>query len=315
MFMKIFGRESENSSLIDNKTICGVLSSLFVLNGCGFDFDYGTPLGATDTDEYRDTDAQTVEDTQWDLGSDSEGDRIDTDFDTDTISNPPIDTGSGPSETDSEDDQSSDSSSDPITNVFTTDDNVLAVFELNGDVKDTSGNGRHGLLIGGAFVETAFGKGLKMGGDPQGFSWGESQLIKTPFTIEMVLIPSDMSDYEKLFGFNDGLDNGWYYLERAFKAWPNGRIGSGFEPNTRHYLAMVSSAENTINVYLNGKSIGTTSASFTGSLDQAIFFRDDTATKRSEFFKGVADAVRISSVARSLEEIQQVQALLNTQPI
>src|SRR5690348_903334 len=52
----------------------------------------------------------------------------------------------------------------PETNVFTIDANVLALFELNGDLKDTSGNGRDATLIGGTFVPTSWGMGFKTPG-------------------------------------------------------------------------------------------------------------------------------------------------------
>lgn len=196
------------------------------------------------------------------------------------------------------------------TDVFTPDGKTLAIFELNGDVQDSSGNGRHATFIGGAFVDTTFGQGLKMNGDPQGFSWNFATLIKSPFTIEMVLIPENMSNYEKLFSPNDKGDEGWYYYERGFEAWPNGKKGSGFKTNTRHYLAIVSETKGSISIYSNSVLIGKTSTSFSEPPAKAIFFRDDQVTGRSEFFKGVAEAVRISNAARSASEIAAIQNLL-----
>ena len=170
------------------------------------------------------------------------------------------------------------------------------------------------MLTGGTWVETEFGEGLRMNGDPQGFTWGYAGLITHPYTIEMVFVPWDMSDYEKLFGFDSNLDNGWYLDNYAFEAWPHGSVGSGFTRNTRHYLAIVSTSSTNINVYLNGNYLGSLSASFTAPPGAAIFFRDDTATGRSEYFSGVAEAVRISNTARSVSEMDAIQTRLDSQP-
>lgn len=201
-------------------------------------------------------------------------------------------------------------------NIFPTDNATLAVFELNGDLADTSGNARDATSIGGTFVTTAWGKGLSLSGQAvQGFHWNSfAPLLVHPYTVEIVVTPRTLGQYRKLFGATDTSDNGWYYRSARFDAYPNSSLPTVLTANERHYFAIVSTAANKVDVYVNATKIGATGAGFTAPPASAIFFRDDTFTMRNEALDGVVDGVRISSVARSASEITAIQTRLSAQP-
>lgn len=206
--------------------------------------------------------------------------------------------------------------------IFEVDASTLAVMELNGDSMDGSGNSRNGMLLGGDFVDTEFGQGLRLLGDaPQGINWDAyKDLITHPFSIEMVLVPTDTYDYRRLFRYDDELDEGWYYGDYLFYSYENDAIpevGEPFVADERHYIAIVSREEGMellIDVYLNGMLVGSTPAgylgSFTDPIANAVFFEDDGG----EHLIGVVDALRISSGTRSTDEISAVQSRLETRP-
>jgi len=202
----------------------------------------------------------------------------------------------------------------PCANIFTTDTNTLALFELNGTLADSSGNNRNATLIGGTFVTTSWGQGFSVPGQStQGFQWNTyAAMITHPYTVEMVVSAQNVSCWKKLFGPSDSADAGWYFCG-GFSSYPSNAIGPTFTTNQRHYIAVVSTSSNAIRVYVDGSSIGT-SNNFIAPGGAAIFFRDDTNTSRSEALDGVVDAVRISKVARTATEIQAVQAKLAAQP-
>jgi hypothetical protein len=187
--------------------------------------------------------------------------------------------------------------------------NVLAQFEFNGSADDSSGNNRDGELLGGTFVSTRCGSGLRIGEDTHGVDWSKfaAELIH-PYTIEMILTPEQTSSYAKLFSSDASADAGWYYHSQGIRLYPNDWFGEGSvlegEP---HYLAFVSTAADTVDVYFQGVLLGSGDAGFTVPPTQAIFFKDDDATGNRESLRGVVDALRISSTARSANEIAAVQ--------
>ena len=201
----------------------------------------------------------------------------------------------------------------PSSDVFGPAAGVLAKFELNGNVTDSSGNGRNAVLLGGQFVATAFGQGLHVfAGGPTGIDWSQfASFLVHPYSIEMVLRPQETSNFRKLFSFSDTADNGWYYQLQGFRAYPNAGLGNGqLRAGDRHYLAIVSTAVNQVNVYFQGVLLGATNAAFSAPPPQAIFFRDDAASGRGEQVDAVVDAIRISGVTRTITEIAAVQARL-----
>ena len=201
-------------------------------------------------------------------------------------------------------------------NIFPADGDTLARFELNGDVTDSSGNRRDATLIGGSFVPTSWGMGLRVTGvATQGMQWtAYASLIVHPYTIEMVLTPTDVSCYKKLFGPSDSMDTGWH-LCGTFQTYPNNMIGPALTANVRLYLALASTTSTTFDVYENGTLIASDQpTSFAAPPPEAIFFRDDSSTSRVETLSATIDAVRISKVARSQTEITQIAMKLAQRP-
>lgn len=235
-------------------------------------------------------------------------------------------------------------------NVFEPDGTTLALFELNGDFSDSSGNGRDAEPIlafsdAGAdagdpadrWVDTEWGQGLSfpetsdLVAHAWGFDWSQyANLIDETFTIEMVFVTTTNDCYQRLFMFERGNDDGWYICE-SFSPYLSGSQtvyqpfsdgGSGnLVLDVRHYLAMAvhpgptqdaSSTQSQVDVYIDGALAGTVGSSFLGSPTDAIFFEDlDT----DEQFNGVVDSVRISNGNRSPAEIAAVWDKLNEQPL
>ena len=200
---------------------------------------------------------------------------------------------------------------------------VLATFEFNGDAMDVSGNGRDAQMLGGDFVPTQYGEGLHvyLGWDyntwdvlPMGIDWSPyAQNLQHPYTIEMVLTPADTYYYQKLFSFDDTMDEGWYFVSQGVEAWPN--PGTGYWQmggGQRHYLAFVSTPQDTMDVYFQGVFMGNVASGLPATLGQAIFFRDDSATGRYEQLDAVVEALRISGVRRTQAEMDAIQGRLES---
>ena len=213
------------------------------------------------------------------------------------------------------------------TSVFGVDPNVLALFELNGSLDDTSGNGRHaGTIVPDAgpdagapvFVPTAFGEGLFLPKTlTQGFQWNAyAPLMTKPHTIEMVVVPTATTCYGRLFSFNRTNDQG-FYICNGFQAYPNTALGPVFPPGERLYLALIvrsgdDAGPDVVDVYVNGAFRGTSVTNYTAPPMDAVFFRDESA---GEQLPGVVEAVRISSGARQPSEISAVQSRLQSRSL
>jgi hypothetical protein len=200
-----------------------------------------------------------------------------------------------------------------VRSVFPMDQHVLALWEFESSAQDLSGNGRDGDLLGGDFVVTPFGRGLRVGeGDPTGLDWSDhATLLRHPYTVEMVLFPEDVTFWRKIFSFDDASDHGWYYKQGGVQAYPNLELGAGtVRARTWTYLAFVSTAADEVEIYFNGESLGSTGAGFVAPPPQAIFFRDDTVTGRHEQLVATVEAMRISSTTRSAAEIAAIQKRL-----
>jgi hypothetical protein len=231
----------------------------------------------------------------------------------------------------------------PCGNVFTADNSTLAIFELNGDYTDSSGNGRDAIpsydptvdsaipsVDPARFATTEWGKGLKLDGSAfEGFDWSQyASLLTEPFTIEMVMVPTETNCYQRLFAFERDNDVGWYLCD-GFMAYPENSLPAAgsdasaqdFPIGERLYLAFVvqttasadASAGSVMDVYVNGQLLGTTHSQFLTPPTDAVFFEDDNHS--SENADGVVDAVRVSSGNRSAGEIAATWALLQTQPL
>lgn len=187
-------------------------------------------------------------------------------------------------------------------------DNVLAVFEFEGNANDSSGNNRSGTLLGGAIVPNDCGSGLQIADNAHGLDWSaHAALLVHPYTIEMILTPEQTTSYAKLFSHDDTQEAGWYYGSNKIELFPWELLGTdNVLPGVRHYLAFVSTGPDTVHVYFQGNLLGSGSATFTAPPVNAVFFRDDAATSRFESLRGIVDALRISSVTRTPAEIGAV---------
>jgi hypothetical protein len=229
--------------------------------------------------------------------------------------------------------------------VFTATGNTLAIFELNGDWSDSSGNGRHAIPLeplpdagidagdpADRFVSTAWGQGLSFVNTddlerPWGFDWSQyANLLSDTFLIEMVIVPTDATCYQRLFAFLDGQDNGWY-LCNGVMAYFGDDFSVG-EPladggtaamsiDERHYLAFAvhpaltidASVQSEVDIYVDGALMGTLGASFLAPPTDAIFFEDFEV---GEQFDGIVDAVRISdgnpTASQVIAQWQKIEA-------
>ena len=210
--------------------------------------------------------------------------------------------------------------------VFDTDSNTLARFELNGDLKDTSGNGRNGVFFGpdgGAptFVNTSFGKGLTLAGTlRQGIDWSAyANLLGSPFTIELVFTESNTTSYRRLFTHDLNDDNGLYTFEGALQCYPDpelrGDAGVPVKADVRTYVAVVytprAAQQDLATIYVDGVLLGTASAAFTAPPTQALFFEDNA---NNESLVGTVEAIRVSKIERSAADIKKVQDRLAAKP-
>lgn len=191
---------------------------------------------------------------------------------------------------------------------------VVAQFEFNGTADDVSGADRNGVLIGGEFVASEFGQGLRVGDSDHGFDWSRhSFFLSHPYTIEMVLTPSaESATFSKLLGHDDSEESGWYLYSGGFRPYPinGGTSGADMMPyGQRTYLAVVSVSDSLIDVYINGAKVTDEpiESQCPDSPDQAIFFRDDASPSRYETLHAVIDGLRISSVSRSAADIALTQ--------
>ena len=77
-----------------------------------------------------------------------------------------------------------------------------------------------------AAQRSADGQGLRLLGErPQGIDWNaHKDLITHPFTMELVLVPTDTNSYRRLFRYDDGLYEGWYYGDYLFYSYANDPI-------------------------------------------------------------------------------------------
>ena len=188
------------------------------------------------------------------------------------------------------------------SDLFSDDVSVLARFEFNDSVSDSSGAGRDATLLGGRFVDGVFGRGLAVAytGSPVGLDWSAyAPLLTPPYTIEMALTPETTDAWGKLFGFDDSVDRGWYYKNGGVQAYPYSVLGRGqVQPSVLHYIAFIVHPEDRLEVFYQGEPIGESRVSFNSPPPQAIFFYDDSPTGRREQISAVIEALRISSGAR-----------------
>ena len=206
---------------------------------------------------------------------------------------------------------------------------VLTQLEMNGTVLDTSGNDNHATLIGvmnGRFVNTPFGQGITVTGGTDGFNWryiGNGGL-QAPFTIEIVITVQQTDGmWGKIVG-HDATDwtGIWFETVRnRLELWPNSaQIEDHLDTagqniiGSRLYLALRSSADNQIELLVNGAVTDSSNLSDGLNLPNPllVFFQDRFPGGNNNNVTGVIDAIRISQVLRTNDEIAAVNAHLNT---
>lgn len=212
---------------------------------------------------------------------------------------------------------------DAPVDFFVNDAATVARFEFTDTLDDVSGNELHLLPRGSnTFEDSPWGRGVRVASWSQGLTWSaHAGLLQHPYTVELVMTPENLDGgtWRKIFGSSDSGDNGWYYYNTngqwAIQDYPNAAVGAGaIDPGAQHYVALVSTSANSALVYLQGELLGETATSFTSPPTDAIFFSDDTHTGRREQFVGVVDAMRISNVDRSAEEIYNTFVRVDTGP-
>ncbi len=197
---------------------------------------------------------------------------------------------------------------------------VLARHELNGNIDDSSGNGRDLILMDGNFVATDFGRGLEVGNPAHGLNWtAHANLLRHPYTIEMVFTFEEQAgqSFAKIFDTDSSSEDGWYIQADGFRNWPSDNdpiVGRGLiASGEQTYLAVVSTSPSDINVYINGvrASERPVGARFDAPPTEVILFRDDGDVSAGEEPHAIIDAIRISSTNRTDAEIAAVQARLD----
>lgn len=202
---------------------------------------------------------------------------------------------------------------------FPTDPSTLAIFEFNGDVLDSSGNDRHATLLNPAstYVASTYGEGLvlpRVDDQAQGIDWSAyASLFTPPYTVEVLVHPTDINSWKRLFTHNAADDNGLYYFDGGLQNYPDAPLnGVSLPADTLHCLAWSApeTPANVLDLYLDGDYLGQVGRSYAVPT-QAWFFMDDLAVP-NENILGHVDAMRISSVARTGTELAAACEASNT---
>ena len=194
---------------------------------------------------------------------------------------------------------------------FPTDASTLAIFEFNGDVLDSSGNGRDATLLDPAstYEASTYGQGLVLpavGGAAQGIDWSAyASLLVPPYTVEVLVYPTDVGSWKRLFTHDQLDDGGLYYYGGSLQNYPEPPLsGVSLPPNTLHCLAWSApvTPDRRLDLYLDGTYLGQVGRGYDVP-SQAWFFMDDTGAAPNENIDGFVDAMRISNVARTGTEL------------
>ncbi|WP_191282784.1 fibronectin type III domain-containing protein [Pseudolysinimonas yzui] len=202
---------------------------------------------------------------------------------------------------------------------FPSDPATLAIFEFNGDVLDSSGNGRHATLLdpSATYVASTYGQGLvlpRIDDQAQGIDWSAyASLLTPPYTVEVLVHPTDIDSWKRLFTHDNLDDNGLYYFDGGLQNYPDAPLaGVSLPADTLHCLAWSApeTPVNTLDLYLDGDYLGQVGRSYAVPT-QAWFFMDDLSVP-NENILGHVDAMRISNVARTGTELADACAASNT---
>ena len=208
--------------------------------------------------------------------------------------------------------------------VFEQSENVLTQLEMNGSLDDASGQNRPGHLVGRPtmrFVDSDFGQALLVEGGNDAFDWtyNHASGLRAPWTVELVFtITRFPGNWCKILGHDPDSEQGIWLKgtePKNVSVWPDGNRSEFVWRFDEHewldqvtYLAFASPMPDQLIVYLNGRRLDRASPSSDG-LDmpnQVFSFFQRTRSPENNNVTALIDAVRISSVARTDEEIQRV---------
>lgn len=211
--------------------------------------------------------------------------------------------------------------------------NIVAIWRFEegqgSKVLDSSGNGHHGKIMGNAkwTDKGKIGGAIEFDGVDSFVEVAKSKAFDlTEFTVELWFRAESIEGTRAVFGHGESFDTDiaqyvveindeknpskiqlWY--EAANDSDTYVASTSDIMPKSWYFFAATRDDEGTINVYLNGKLEATTKQPVpSASIDHVITIgcrtNDPTWKKYQDFFHGIIDEVRISSIARSGEEIR-----------
>jgi hypothetical protein len=181
-------------------------------------------------------------------------------------------------------------------------------------LKDSSGNGNHGTPTGTTLVEGISGKARSFNGTSDELNMGNGSSLSNPYiTLEAwIKTPSPTTNFQMIITKSDATDNGYGFrfysntgrLQAIFAGTtPSNLIGNTvLSANTWYHVATTYDGT-TCRIYINGVQdnfVAMTGSISSNSIDVRIGSRSDGYN-----FNGTIDGVRVSSVARSAEEIME----------
>lgn len=212
------------------------------------------------------------------------------------------------------------------------DPNTVAVWsfeEGQGDqVLDSSGNGHHGMIVDGAKWNPngKFGGAMEFDGVGSYVEVPASDAFDlTEFTVELWFRAESINGTWAVFGHGESFDTDkaqyvveindgenpnkiqvWYEADNDDDTYVASTTDIG--PGNWHFFAATRDEDGTINVYLDGELETTTEQPVPpASIDHVITIgcRTNEPNTYQDFFHGMIDEVRVSSIPRSAAEIQE----------
>jgi hypothetical protein len=204
------------------------------------------------------------------------------------------------------------------TGILQSDANTVGLWRLDETggtgayLKDSSGNGNHGTPTGTTLVEGISNKARSFNGSSD-FITNTNVNNSTVFTIESWIRPTTIGSVLAIAGQRNSTNNTWAFFVR-----PTGQLGltlnsiadyastnAGVTANTWQHVAAVVNGTS-LTLYRNGQSVYTTTMGGTAVTGTASFgIGSQNGDGASNPFSGDIDEVRVSSVARSAEEIME----------
>ncbi len=206
------------------------------------------------------------------------------------------------------------------------DSDTVALWHFNGDANDSSPNGNHGTVNGAVLTNGCFGQGYWFNGTNDYIDSGVHINIPNTgsFTFELWFSTSDITIVQCPMGSDTGapdtIKTKTYFqmystntIDFDFRDYDDGMYKAiasnvNYRNGTWHYLVSVyDGSDNKGKIYFDGSEVGSINTSFNTKLSNLrpiqIGCKIDAGDIRNQFFHGLIDEIRISSVARSSQEI------------